>query len=213
MVSGPWQQFTSNSLSFTNSSTTSGTFTLLKQQTITTLRAFNGGTVASTVTISCPPNPARTFSVPVGSAPTLITGWATPCSLTTLTSSNAWNTNFDDIQVNIPDLYTATPTLTWAQSSYTNTDGYRVYWRHPGETAWRGFADLAIVTDEDNGLLFYPGISLDWPLQRLIPSSEQNVEVEIVVRAYNKTTGEESNDSAPLTVCMPPLQPCPGCAR
>lgn len=204
MVSGPWQQFTTNSLSFTNSSTTSGTLTLMQARTtITSVRAYNGGGVSSTVTLACAPNPTITSSVAAGATVTITTGWTQACTAATLTSSNAWNTNFDDLQTRTDDAFTPTPTIKWEQLDHSNTEGFRVYWKHPEDATWLGSIDLPFQPGDEGGF-FYPGIDLDYPIQRLVPTAEQGVEVDIMVTAYNTLTPPgESNPSAPVRVCMP----------
>jgi Bacterial Ig domain/Purple acid Phosphatase, N-terminal domain len=97
-VSGPWGSFTTNSISYNGAGVTSQTFTLLKPMRIVQVDAFNGGTVASTVSISCAGQPTATVTVGVRQLLTIATGWTTTCSGTvTVTSSNGWDTNLDNL--------------------------------------------------------------------------------------------------------------------
>jgi hypothetical protein len=96
-LSSPWGQFTTNSISFNGSGPTSGTFSFASARVLVSLKAFNGGTAASTVTLSCTGNTSQTVSVAVNQLATIATGWTTPCTTVTVTSSNGWNTNFDDL--------------------------------------------------------------------------------------------------------------------
>ncbi len=64
-VSGPWGSLTTKSLSFNGSDNpgmTSATFTVLAAKRLTSLRAFNGDTGSSTVTLACAGNPTKTQS-------------------------------------------------------------------------------------------------------------------------------------------------------
>jgi hypothetical protein len=95
-LSGPWSQFTTNSISFT-SSRTSGSFTFINPRRLISLRAFNGGSAATTVTLSCSGNATRTVSVAANQLLTINTAWTASCSTVTVGSSNGWDTNFDDL--------------------------------------------------------------------------------------------------------------------
>lgn len=99
VISGPWKSFNTNNLGFRSQSVSSGTFSLLQSRTVTGIDAFNGGTVASTVTLSCSGNPTKSVSVAVDQLMNIQTGWTNPCTTVTLTSSNAWNTNFDNLSL------------------------------------------------------------------------------------------------------------------
>ena len=94
--SGPWGQFTTNSVSFTSSGV-SASFRFIAPRRLVSLRAFNGGTTTSTVTLSCAGNPSKTTAVGPNQVLTIATGWSATCSVVTVGSSNGWDTNFDDI--------------------------------------------------------------------------------------------------------------------
>ena len=76
---------------------TSATFTFVNPRRLISLKAFNGGSVASTITLSCTGNTPRTVSVGVNQLATISTAWNANCSIVTVGSSNGWNTNFDDL--------------------------------------------------------------------------------------------------------------------
>jgi len=95
-LSGPYGAFTTNSVSFNGKNGTSQGFGLPTPRRLVQVDAYNGGTVTSTVTLSCNGQPTRTFSVAVRTTATLATGWTSPCNTITITSSNGWNTNFDN---------------------------------------------------------------------------------------------------------------------
>ena len=94
--SGPWGQFTTNSISFT-SSLVSASFRFITPRRLVRVNAFNGGTTTSTVTLSCAGNPSKTTSVAPNQLMTIATAWSATCSVVTVGSSNGWDTNFDDI--------------------------------------------------------------------------------------------------------------------
>lgn len=99
-LSGPWQQFTTRSIGFNGSVPRSGSFTLLSPRTLVAIDAYNGDTVNSTVTFSCPGNPLVTATIVARAAPvTLSTGWTTNCASVTVTSTNGWHTNFDNVVI------------------------------------------------------------------------------------------------------------------
>ena len=95
-LSGPWGLFTTQSVSFT-SGRTSANFTFLSNSGLAGLQAYNGGSASATVTISCSGQPNVQASLAAGTVRTINTGWATPCSIVTLATTNFDNTNFDNL--------------------------------------------------------------------------------------------------------------------
>jgi hypothetical protein len=95
-VSGPWEQFSTNSISL-SSSRTSGTFRFVTPKRLISVRAFNGGNTQSTITISCTGSPTKTVSIAVNQLLTINTDWTATCSTVTVGSTNGWDTNFDDL--------------------------------------------------------------------------------------------------------------------
>ena len=61
------------------------------------LDAYNGGTGASTVTLSCAGQTPVSVSVGSRQQTTITTGWTAPCTTVTVGSSNGWSTNFDNV--------------------------------------------------------------------------------------------------------------------
>ena len=73
------------------------------------VRAANGDTsqdrvtcngqalVASTITLSCTGQPNRQMTLAVGQLSTIITGWGGTCPNVTISSTNGWDTNFDNL--------------------------------------------------------------------------------------------------------------------
>jgi hypothetical protein len=95
-VSMPWGQFTTNSISF-SSSRTSASLTFINPKRLISVRAYNGGGSSTTVTLSCSENPTKSVSIGSGQLVSIDTGWTASCSTVTVTSSNGWDTNFDDL--------------------------------------------------------------------------------------------------------------------
>ena len=95
-TSPPWRLFTTNSVSFNGPGQTSGTFTFVTPKRLLSVKAFNGGTVSSTITLSCTGNGTKSVPVAVNTVVTINTNWLATCSAVTVGSSNGWNTNFDD---------------------------------------------------------------------------------------------------------------------
>lgn len=98
-ISSPWGQFTTKSISFNSSGQTSGVFTFVTPKILTKLDLFNGGP-NGTVTIACSGNTTKV--IPINSQQLLTgvtTGFTTACTTVTLTSTNGWNTNYDNIVI------------------------------------------------------------------------------------------------------------------
>ncbi len=95
-LSGPWGAFATNSVSFLSPSQTSGAFTFITPRVLLAFQAYNGGGATSTVTASCAGNTTVSQVIQIGELLTVPTNWAVACAAVTMTSSNGWNTNFDD---------------------------------------------------------------------------------------------------------------------
>jgi hypothetical protein len=105
-----------------------------------------------------------------------------------------------------PDLttYTPTPTLSWTQSDHSGTAGFRVYWKRAEDTTWRGSIDIPVWPGDENSLPVWPGITEPFPLQRLVPTSEQLLLVDVRVVAYDSAK-VEGTPSTILRLCMPQI--------
>ncbi len=99
-LSAPWGQLSTNSVSFNGAGRTSATVTLLTPRRVVQVDAFNGGSAASTVTLSCAGLPAVQRTVSAGQLVTITTGWTGTCGSLTIASSNGWDTNFDNLVLN-----------------------------------------------------------------------------------------------------------------
>ncbi|HEY3061387.1 MAG TPA: PQQ-dependent sugar dehydrogenase, partial [Chloroflexota bacterium] len=95
--SAPWGGFTTKNMGFSGPSVSSATFTFITPRRLVSLRAFNGGPGPSTVTVACPGQTTRTQTVNSGQLVTITTNWTAACTTVTLSSSNSWDTNFDDL--------------------------------------------------------------------------------------------------------------------
>ncbi len=98
-LSRPWGLFTTNSVSYTGPNPRTATFTFITPRTLVKLDAYNGGTGASTVTLSCAGQTPVSVSVGSRQQTTITTGWTAPCTTVTVGSSNGWSTNVDNLVV------------------------------------------------------------------------------------------------------------------
>jgi hypothetical protein len=98
-LSGPWLRFTTNSVSFNGPSLSQATVTLAAGRFLERVDAFNGGTSAATLTLTCAGQSPVTASVPAGGVVQVPTGWTTPCAAVTFATTNGWDTNFDNLVV------------------------------------------------------------------------------------------------------------------
>jgi len=78
---------------------TSATFTFLVPRRLVRLDAYNGGAAASSVTLRCGTGAPLTVSVAANQLLSIATNWTSTCPSVTMTSSNGWNTNFDNLVV------------------------------------------------------------------------------------------------------------------
>ncbi len=113
LISAPFGNLTTKNLSFSGNGITSGNFTFVNPKRLLSIDAYNGDTSSTTVTLSCSGNPTKTFTVSSGQLSNLITNWTSTCSQITLSSTNGWDTNFDNlVYANSISGTTATPSLT-----------------------------------------------------------------------------------------------------
>lgn len=95
-LSAPWGVHSTNSISF-NGNAAQKTFVF---QTASVLESVNAGGISqSTITLSCAGNAPKQQVVPANTLVTIVTGWTTPCTTVTVSSTNGWDTNFDDFVV------------------------------------------------------------------------------------------------------------------
>jgi hypothetical protein len=97
--SAPWGRFTTKSISFNGSGRTSATFTFVTPRRLVRLDAYNGGSGSSTVTLACAGQPTKTQDVAASEMLTIDTSWTGTCAMVTVTSTNGWDTNFDNLTI------------------------------------------------------------------------------------------------------------------
>lgn len=91
-------QFPTEHLSFNSPDMTNASFSFTSPKILLSLDVNNRQTSgSSTVTITCSPNPTRTFTIPATTILTVTTGWTTPCTTVNIANSNTWNTRFDNL--------------------------------------------------------------------------------------------------------------------
>ena len=96
-LSAPWGLFTTQSISFNGASMTSASFSFVSTNGLASVQAYNGGSSSATVAISCTGQTTVQATVPAGTISTISTGWTAPCATVTVTTSNGWDTNFDNL--------------------------------------------------------------------------------------------------------------------
>lgn len=109
-LSAPWGAFATKSVSFTDTAQQQGTFTFVNQSILASVKAYNGSLGSATVTLACANNPPIIASVPAQQVITITTSWSVLCSNVTITTTNGWDTNFDDFALGTTTIVpTATP--------------------------------------------------------------------------------------------------------
>jgi hypothetical protein len=98
-LSGPYSLDTTNSISFNGAGPTSASFQLLTPHTVVSLDIYNGAGQATTVTLACAGQPTRQLTVAGNQKATLTTGWTGTCTTVTVSSTNGWTTNFDNLVI------------------------------------------------------------------------------------------------------------------
>ncbi len=94
--SAPYGSFTTKSIGFNGPGLTSGIFTFLTPRRLVSIDAYNGG-VATTVTLHCPGQTDKVMNVASGQLVTIQSGWSATCGQVTVSSTNGWDTNFDNL--------------------------------------------------------------------------------------------------------------------
>jgi hypothetical protein len=94
---GPYGRFSTKSVSFSGRGTTEASFTFRTPRRLVQLDAHNGGTSPTTVSLACAGLPTKTVAVAAGQVATIPTDWSGTCTTVTVSSSNGWATNFDNL--------------------------------------------------------------------------------------------------------------------
>jgi len=98
-LAAPWLDFTTRSVSFNGPSITQANVTFVTAVVPLELDVLNGTQTDSTFSLSCGSNPARTWTIGWGDIIHLTTGWTARCTTMTISSSNGWDTNFDNLKI------------------------------------------------------------------------------------------------------------------
>lgn len=111
--SGPFGSFTTKSISL-QSHLTTGTVQFLQARRLTRIDAFNGGAAAATIRLTCTGQTDVQVVLGAGELRTITTGWTQSCSPVTLSASNGWDTNFDNLALD-PATDTTAPVISAVQ--------------------------------------------------------------------------------------------------
>jgi hypothetical protein len=95
-LAGPYGGFATNSVSFNAGGARGASFSLVSPRIVVSVDLANGGQTPSTVSLSCSGQPTASIRLQPGQRATLTTAWMSPCSNVTVSSSNSWDTNFDN---------------------------------------------------------------------------------------------------------------------
>jgi len=95
----PTGRLDSNSLKFANSGMTSANFSFVSPKRLASVRAYNQATIAGVLTINCPGQGPRQYTLSADQLVTLDLGWSGTCSGITVTSSVGWLMKLDDLMV------------------------------------------------------------------------------------------------------------------
>ncbi len=98
LTSGPWGKFKTNSIS-TLKGVNSGNFRFIFPKKLISFQAYNGGWKNSLITVSCNGNPNVAVIAKRNKVTTIQTNWQQSCDRVTITSSNDWWTNFDNLVI------------------------------------------------------------------------------------------------------------------
>ncbi|MER3420187.1 MAG: hypothetical protein C4290_06540, partial [Chloroflexota bacterium] len=99
-ISGPWGKFTTKSVSFNGGGITNASFKFVSPRKLVQIDASNGGSSSTTVTLTCDGKSTKTVTLAAGQVMTILTGWTKACTTVTVTSTNGWDTNFDNLVLN-----------------------------------------------------------------------------------------------------------------
>jgi hypothetical protein len=98
-LSGPWQELSTNSISFNGDGISSGTFHFMSPHQLVSLEGYNGFDQPGTVTLSCAGHPDVQVTLAANEISAIQTGWSGNCNDVTVSTSNGWYTNFDKLVI------------------------------------------------------------------------------------------------------------------
>ncbi|WP_338279354.1 DUF4082 domain-containing protein [Corallococcus caeni] len=97
-IASPWGGFDTKSVSFNGGGLTQASLSIFGQRRVLGLEAFTWDSGA-TLTLSCIDLPTLTFPLTAGQVTHVVPSWTAPCTVFTLTTSNGWDTNFDNLEL------------------------------------------------------------------------------------------------------------------
>jgi hypothetical protein len=100
-LSGPTGKFTTNSVSFNGPVLTTAAFNFVTPRQLVQLDVYNRGLTSTTISIACTGEVTKEETLAPGQVTTITTGWTGPCTTVTISSTNGWNTNFDNLVIDL----------------------------------------------------------------------------------------------------------------
>ncbi|CAM3401787.1 DUF4082 domain-containing protein [Corallococcus sp. ZKHCc1 1396] len=97
-IASPWGGFGTKSVSFNGGGLMQGRLSVFGQRRVLGMDAFTWDTGA-TLTLTCLDLPTLTFPLTAGQVTHVVTNWQQPCTVFTISTSNGWDTNLDNIQL------------------------------------------------------------------------------------------------------------------
>lgn len=107
-LSEPWKELTTKSVSFNGGGPKSGSFTFISPHVLKKIDAY--ADTGTTIVLSCPGSLVKQINIPAQTKTTISTDWISPCSTVTITSTNGWDTNFDNLVLAPANTVSTTPT-------------------------------------------------------------------------------------------------------
>lgn len=166
LVSAPFGSLTTKNLSFSGAGITSGIFTFINPKRLLSLDAYNGGTNTTTITLTCAGNTTKTFTLNSGQLINLVTNWGTNCSQVTLSSTNGWDTNFDNFVYSESADVSLTPSPTPTPTSVNQAPTASIINPTTGSLYSAGTSVNFSGTGADPEDSTIPGSAFTWVVQR-----------------------------------------------
>lgn len=107
--SEPWNLLTTKSVSFNGGNMTTASFDFISPQVLKKLDAY--AHTATTVTLSCQGSPTAQINIPAKTLTSINTNWVNACTQVIVTSTNGWDTNFDNFIIASESTSSLTPTV------------------------------------------------------------------------------------------------------
>jgi hypothetical protein len=101
-LAGPAGRFSGNSVSFNGPVPTTAAFSFVSPRRLVQIDAYNGGVTPSTISINCPGQLTKQVTLAPNQLSTIATGWTGVCTGVTISSTNGWNANFNNLVIDVP---------------------------------------------------------------------------------------------------------------